>query len=691
MSSLEKPNYYPHIDGLRAIAVIAVVFFHLNVLLFSGGFVGVDVFFVISGFLITRLLCSELEESGTINLRRFYQGRIRRLFPALLVTLLVTLVVAVLMFSPSRLMSFGGSLPYAILGLSNHFFWLETDYFDIASQLKPALHTWSLSVEEQFYLIWPSVLLLLYKLGLRTFIPLVLIIFIGGSLYLNYSFSDGTVDFISSYLPIFEYPVENPKSTLFFLLPFRLFEFSIGALLVYLVKKSAPGYINLNVVLWLGLSMIGTAVLEFDDSLLFPSYYALLPCLGTALVIYAGGQASSHWVLTNKGIVSIGKVSYSLYLIHWPLIVFWRYQAGTLDATDQFLIVFLSLLGAYLSYRYVETPFRSRVKLENSNLWAKAAVAGLFLCMIAGYNIRVNDGWTWRINSPLNFESVGSASRFHRLYYGGAGYPSYGPVVKGQGTPDIVLMGDSHGRHYADGLYTEYANPKKLNLYIAAGTSCFHLPDFTRITSGYDWDKFCPSAFKTAIKYIKSAETPPLVVLSHSWYDQLNRAGLLSQEEQGKAHTVDTNDIVDGILKLKEMIGDATLVVIGQVPTTGGVNLYDMLTRPRMLVFSDVDVSQYLYSKPLPQLASINKRLREEAEESKKFVFIDPFDVLCDVEKCMNIDEQRRLLYSDTGHLSKYGSRMLVKEFMQQWKGPALEKYRISHEDDSGKIPHPKS
>jgi len=691
MPSLEKQNYYPHIDGLRAVAVIAVVFFHLNILLFSGGFVGVDVFFVISGFLITRILCSELEEYGTINLRRFYQGRVRRLFPALLVTLLVTLLVAVLMFSPSRLMSFGDSLPYAILGLSNHFFWLETDYFDIASQLKPALHTWSLSVEEQFYLVWPSVLLLLYKLGLRTFIPLALMIFTGGSLYLNYSFSDGSVDIISSYLPIFEYPVANPKSTLFFLLPFRVFEFSIGALLVWLVKKTAPEYINPNLVLWLGLLMISGAIFSFDDSLLFPSYYALLPCVGTALVIYAGGQARSHWILTNKGMVSIGKVSYSLYLIHWPLIVFWRYQTGGLDTVDKMLIVLFSFLGAYLTYRYVETPFRSREKFENSNLWAKAAVTGLFLCLIGGYSIRVNDGWAWRINSPLNFENVGSSARFQRLYYGGAGYPSYGPVVKGQGTPDIVLMGDSHGRHYADGLYTEYAKPKKLNLYIAAGTSCFHLPDFTRITSDYDWDKFCPAAFKIAIKYIKSAETPPLVVLSHSWYDQLNRAGLLSQEVQGKAHTVDTNDIIGGILKLKEMIGDATLVVIGQVPTTGGVNLYDMLTRPRMLVFSDVDVSQYLYSKPLPQLASINKRLREEAEESEKFVFIDPFDVLCDVERCMNIDEQRRLLYSDAGHLSKYGSRMLVREFIRQLKGPVLEKYRISHKPDNDERPQPKS
>jgi len=666
MPFLEKPNYYPHIDGLRAIAVIAVVFFHLDIYFFSGGFVGVDVFFVISGFLITRLLCSELEESGTINLRKFYRGRIRRLFPALLVTLLVTLVVALVMFSPSRLMSFGGSLPYAILGLSNHFFWLETDYFDITSQLKPALHTWSLSVEEQFYLIWPSVLLLLYKLGLRTFLPLVLMIFIGGSLYLNYSFSDGTVDLISSYLPIFEYPVENAKSTLFFLLPFRIFEFSIGALLVWLVKKTAPGYVSLNLVLWSGLLMIGGSILYFDDSLLFPSYYALLPCLGTALIIYAGGLASSHWLLTNKGMVSIGKVSYSLYLIHWPLIVFWRYQAGELDTVDQVLIVLFSFLGAYFSYRYVETPFRSRVKLENSNLWAKAAVAGLFLCMIAGYNIQANDGWAWRINSPLNFENVGSASRFHRLYYGGAGYPSYGPVVEGQGTPDIVLMGDSHGRHYADGIYTEYANPKKLNLYIAAGTSCFHLPGFTRTTNGYDWDKFCPAAFKKAIKYINSAGEPPLVILSHSWYDQLNRADLLSENMQPKRQLVDEDDLVEGILKFKRMVGDATLVVIGNVPTTNGINLYDMLTRPRVLVFSDVDVSQYLYTSPLPKLMSINKRLREGAEESQAYIFIDPFDVFCKAGRCMNIDEDLRLLYSDTGHLSKYGSRMFVKELMLQ-------------------------
>lgn len=651
-----KPSYLAHVDGLRAIAVLSVFLFHLGVPGFSGGYVGVDVFFVISGFLITRVLRHELESRGRLDLVRFYRRRVKRLGPALLVTLLATFFVASLVFSTDHLQRMGGALASSLFSVSNFFFWLEADYFDTSAQFKPLLHTWSLSVEEQFYFFWPLTLVLLYKLNLKQLILPALFAISLVSLFLNFVFSDGHSAFLSRNFPGVAELTLDGKSTLFFLLPFRVFEFGVGAGLVWLFDRRLPHRFLYDALMWLGVASIAFSVSVFDESLIFPYWYALVPCFGTALVIYAGAGSYSRIFLTNRLAVSIGLSSYSLYLIHWPIIVFWAYlQGGEPNLIDAGVIFLLSFALSFLSFRFIEQPFRYPQAFSSKPAWGVALSATFLLLVTTSMHAYSTGGWAWRMSDPVvNLEDVGDSGQFHKAFYGGAGYPYYGPVGSSN-EPDIVLLGDSHGRHYAEGLNSLFVREKGMELFIASGSSCFHLPGFTRATKGQDWDHICTRGLQRGLSYINSAESSPVVVISHAWSSQVPIAAF----KENKSESIGVTQIIEGLLQLKALIGDAPLIVIGNLPRPGA-NLYDIFTRPRPLLFSGFDPSQYLSSKPDQGLKAFNDSLQKAADETGAFEFVDPFDYLCTDVACTNIDNERRLLYSDTNHLSKYGSVYLI-------------------------------
>lgn len=450
-------SYLPHLDGLRAIAVLSVILFHLDVPGFSGGYIGVDVFFVISGFLITGILKAELESTGDLKLALFYKKRVKRLAPALLATLLATTLFSMLVFSPTHFQRIGGALASSLFSVSNFFFWLEADYFDTSAKFKPFLHTWSLSVEEQFYLLWPISILVLYKLGFRVLVMPALITASLFSLGLNFILADGYSSFLSDHFQWLSGLIVDGKSTLFFLLPFRIFEFSIGAMLIWVSTKSLPSKILYDVLAWLGFWVILYSILRFDDSMLFPYWYALAPCIGAALIIYAGGHSYSRLFLTNRLMVGVGLISYSLYLVHWPIIVFCYYLGGDeLDLKDQVIAGSLTVILALLLYYGIEKRFR-RPGFFRARPTSATLLASVFLALFAsGVHSYTTDGWDWRTGEAVvNFDDVGDARMFHKAYYGGSGYPHYGPVGS-SATPDIVLMGDSHGRQYAEGFNTVF-------------------------------------------------------------------------------------------------------------------------------------------------------------------------------------------------------------------------------------------
>jgi len=255
-SSTTNSSYRPDIDGLRAVAVLSVLFYHARFDLFAGGFIGVDVFFVISGFLITQLIINQVDK-GTFTYSTFYIRRVRRLFPTLLVVVASTLIAGLIIFPPEYLQRFAGAAIYALTSISNFYFMSEVNYFEAVSELKPLLHTWSLSVEEQFYLIWPMCLVFLATRFPRWTIPLVLIIGASISLILAEIFAD--------------------LRALFFFTGFRVFELAIGALMVWVIKIELPSNWLKEALLVLGLALIAWSVFALDQNTPWPGLISLIP------------------------------------------------------------------------------------------------------------------------------------------------------------------------------------------------------------------------------------------------------------------------------------------------------------------------------------------------------------------------------------------------------------------------------
>ena len=336
--------YRPDIDGLRAVAVLAVVLFHADAAVLPGGFVGVDVFFVVSGFLIARLIEAECM-AGVFSFAGFYERRIRRLIPALAVVFAVSTGLALALLSPSQLEHFAGSLLAANLLGANIFFWRTSDYFAVAAEWQPLLHTWSLSVEEQFYLLFPLALVTLRRFGRRNLLAVLCAV--------------ACVSLAAAVWGAVQAPVAA-----FYLLPTRAWELVLGALIALAPLPRSRRRAGREATALTGLALIAAATLGVTGPAAAPLAAILLAAAGTALLVHAGG-CGGHSVATMLAappLVALGLASYSLYLWHWPLLVFARHAAATRDlppATTA-AVVGLALLLALGSWRWVERPFRAR-------------------------------------------------------------------------------------------------------------------------------------------------------------------------------------------------------------------------------------------------------------------------------------------------------------------------------------------
>ena len=333
-------KYRAEIDGLRALAVLPVIFFHAGFTLFSGGFVGVDVFFVISGFLITSILVDDIE-SGRFSIMRFYERRFRRILPALTVVLLASMPFAWALMNPGQLRDFGQSVIAASLFVSNILFWREADYFETAAEQKPLLHTWSLAVEEQYYLLFPVFLFLAWRFGRARVFWLIALASCAS-------------------LALSEYLSRVEPSANFYLAPTRVWELFAGSLAALAVHRH--GLRENEGLATLGLAMVVSSMFLFDDKTRFPSLYALWPIIGvTLIVMFAGSRTWAGRLLGRKALVGIGLISYSAYLWHQPIFAFARLVSVEPPSPFVFLALsVLSLLLAWASWKYVEAPFRDR-------------------------------------------------------------------------------------------------------------------------------------------------------------------------------------------------------------------------------------------------------------------------------------------------------------------------------------------
>ncbi|MBL4663517.1 MAG: acyltransferase [Flavobacteriaceae bacterium] len=362
-------EYRPELNGLRALAVLLVLFFHLDFDWMQGGFLGVDVFLVISGYFISRNILNDLQQ-GTFSFLKFYTKRLRRLFPALLVTLLLVLVAGYFWLTPSNFERLGQSTLFSSISLSNLFFWNESGYFNVNSETKPLLHMWSLSLEEQFYLFWPLLLTLFFKF-LRKYLLIVITLFVIVSVVLG------------------ELYVSSHPDAVFFLIPFRMFEFLLGASCIWLEPFTLKKYrMGEEFLFLLGLALILYTAVVFDSTTRMPGLLSLIPCVGAMLIIYAGKAPSMSWLLKNKVVELIGKSSYSIYLVHWPILVYYKYVSlAEFGLMQQVVLGIISIGFGLLMWYFIENTFRypKRKKMKMDRVWVVVPSAVFILCICAAF------------------------------------------------------------------------------------------------------------------------------------------------------------------------------------------------------------------------------------------------------------------------------------------------------------------
>ncbi len=435
-------QYRRDIDGLRAIAIIPVILFHTGLNLFSGGFVGVDVFFVISGFLITSVILNDIN-NNSFTITNFYIRRVKRLFPALFTMIFFVLIFGYFYLASPHYQKLGSSAASAIFSVSNIYFWRNTGgYFANAIESMPLLHTWSLGVEEQYYIFYPILLIIIAKFFKKRFLPFLIAITI-----------------ISFWINIYEI-YKHPNAT-FYLFPPRAWELMIGGILAIGYPKKINNKVLNNLISLIGLSLILYSVFFFNSQTRFPGYYALIPCIGAFLIIYANTCDNENFVsklLKNKILVWIGLISYSLYLWHWPFVSFTKYISFYIKNSEKYLWIYMSLailitfIFAQLSYKYIEQPIRRRDYRSNPKiLFIPTIIAMIFICLL-GYwinktrgliNIRFNGDMYKIANGSYDYNMNRNKFMCPRKYnVKWSLFPDLG--VKNKENYDFVLFGDSH-------------------------------------------------------------------------------------------------------------------------------------------------------------------------------------------------------------------------------------------------------
>lgn len=500
--------YRREIDGLRALAVVPVILFHAGFQTFSGGYVGVDVFFVISGYLITSIIAAE-KDAGKFTLAGFYERRARRILPALFLVMLACLPFAWLWLLPDDLHAFATSLAGVAAFSSNFIFLHRGGYFGTKAELSPMLHTWSLAVEEQYYLLFPLFLMLAWRWGKKWVVTLLAVAAV---------LSLGLAQWGSINMPM----------AAFYLLPTRGWELLIGAfaaLFLHGKPSSESGSSVTQVAAVAGLALIIGSALFFDKQTPFPGFYALVPTVGAVLIIlFATDKTVVGRFLGNKLLVGIGLVSYSAYLWHQPIFAFARLRTG--DAPDRVLFVALTLVAfvaAYFSWKHVEAPFRDKRRFSRGRIFAYGAVGSLCFVAVA-LLVLARQGLPerfpqmasfWRDGDwpPSFFREEACADKYGRED------ESYCRVFDVRKPVTDALIGDSHANHFFPGL-AAYLGKRDRNLILRGSGGCPPFLDVDRGNLLEDGVSRCYSRTNTQYLAILGNPTIKTVYLSfqHSMY-----------------------------------------------------------------------------------------------------------------------------------------------------------------------------
>ncbi len=624
-------HYRPEIDGLRALAVVPVLLFHAGFGLVAGGFAGVDVFFVISGFLITSIIHSEIRD-GSFSIVRFYERRARRLAPALLLVCAVSIPFALLWMLPQELNTFGKSLYAVNFFASNFLFWDQTGYFEPSTDLMPLLHTWSLAVEEQFYLVFPLLLLALRRVSAATALKVVLAL-VGLSFAMTQLLA--RVD-----------PAAN-----FYLLPSRFWELGIGAALALVGAarlELAKG--RRELLSGLGLAAIVASYLFVPESAFYPGFTTVPVVLGTALVLaFARGDTAVGRLLSLKPLVAIGLISYSLYLWHQPVFAFARLRAiDGIPAEGYALLIVLCFALAYLSWRFVEQPFRNPKRFGRGAVFGATLAAGS-AAIALGFGFDGSDGLVARNRelARLTQPSVGLGKKCDAVA---------DLACATSPKPEVAVWGDSFARHLVDGVI---ASKPDVRLVQLAKNNCGPFLNLAPVVSrlGRNWPQDCARYNDDVRRFLLANRSIRYVVLSSQLSQYLQQETVLVDGRKEMPSEVSL--LSDGLRTTLAWLKANGFEAVFVAPTPhDGRDTGLCVARARLLGEPD--------QRCEPALKDVRKYdqdvLKVVADIADEYPVVSFMNYLCDADSC-KVEDKGVSLFEDFGHFSEQGSRQMGRAF----------------------------
>ncbi|OSM02588.1 acyltransferase family protein [Magnetofaba australis] len=641
-------RYRREIDGLRAIAVAPVILFHAGVESFSGGFIGVDIFFVISGYLITSIVLDDIA-ANRFSVIQFYERRARRILPALFLIIFATAPFAWMWMLPNDMKDFSQSLIAVPLYVSNFLFTIETGYWGAPNEIKPLLHTWSLAVEEQFYIAFPLLILLIWRIN-KTWLLRVIV----------------ALGFIS--LATAQWGAEAHPQANFFLLPSRWWELALGAIigirLFHTPGTPNPHYslVFANALSLLGIFLITASIFAFDEKTPYPSFYALAPTVGTGLIIlFATPGTICGRLLGSKPFVAVGLISYSAYLWHQPLLALARHYhlMGHPPEILRLCLAFITLPLAYISWRFVEAPFRNKNVVSRRTLLASITTATI-LSIAFGLTGHFTNGFGSRL--AANGQTVLSLQQ--RLS------PNYGLDLlcddrftlsercRTDPEPEIVLWGDSYAQHLAQGLL---ASDRKIRLIQMTNRACGPILDVAPILTGkkpVSWSRDCLEFNSQVEAWLKSNPTVKTVILSSAFH-QYFKAGHRLLYPDGSQKPADYQTALISFRATLERLQamGLTIRVVSPPPSTQqdqGRCLGKAALRGAPLSACDFSWED---------LDPNNKKAFDFMNDLAKDWSVIRLDhIICAHNLCKTSLEDGTFIFMDYGHLSREGSSALGRK-----------------------------
>jgi peptidoglycan/LPS O-acetylase OafA/YrhL len=674
----QQPNYRPDIDGLRAVAIILVLIFHAFPTVLPGGFVGVDIFFVISGFLISSLIFKGLQRK-TFSFSTFYANRIKRIFPALLLVASVNCLVGWFVLYPGEYAQLGKHILGGVSYVENLVLWREAGYFDTKSYLKPLMHLWSLGIEEQFYLTYPLLLWLVWRSGrnlLAILIPLILI-----SFGLNV------------------WQVRHDSVAVFFLPQTRFWELWIGGVLAYFeilssgvlfssegdrvglafhfrrVRSNRPSdLVAKNFLSVLGISLIGLALPLVHESA-FPGFRALLPVGGASFLIWGGPTAwVNRRILSNKSVVFVGLISYSLYLWHWSILSFGRIlHGGELSHGVRIIVLVASFVLSWVTWRFVESPIRfgRHISIKVAALASISLVVG---CV--GYAIHQQDGFSMRFNSlsadfgwahPEEYATPECRKTV------GSDEIAYCRSLRAE-APDVLLIGDSHAGSLYRGLAPAYEKHSKILMNLGE-PGCVPFYDTESYSFGMRREKDCRPIVNRMLEFAVTSPSVHTIILSVR--GPMNMSGYDFIPDPRAASEVVAWEGAPKGSSQADVFASAFRNTVSRLSVTGKeiilfidwpeLGFDPRSCSPRPVAWFSSSLS--LCGVPRLQVDLRNQAYRELIFAMKKefgnMIVFDPLPYLCDSTACY-ATKFGHILYRDDNHLSAAGATYLSERFMEE-------------------------